>query len=282
MKAWPVPYRELEVPTRFGTTHVVVSGRADAAPLVLLHGYWATLTMWAPNVADFARDYCVYAIDVMGQPSKTVPTEPVRSARDYVTWLTEMLDALHLNRVSLVGMSYGGWLAMKFTVDRSQRVTKLVLLSPGGFLPMVRQFSLRGMLMVFLPSRVTVNSFMRWLGFRAGDGDVFDLMYLGLKHFRVPRETALVMSNALSDDELRSLPVPTLLLFGEREVICDPAAALTRARRLIPHLEGELVPASSHDMYARQREIVDARVLDFLSHDFLSNVRRRVPDLVVA
>jgi pimeloyl-ACP methyl ester carboxylesterase len=277
-----VPYRELEVPTRFGTTHVVVSGRADAAPLVLLHGYWATLTMWAPNVADFASDYCVYAIDVMGQPSKTVPTEPIRSARDYVTWLTETLDALHLNRVSLMGMSYGGWLAMKFTVDRPQRVKKLVLLSPGGFLPMVRQFSLRGMLMVFLPSRVTVNSFMRWLGFRAGDGDVFDLMYLGLKHFRIPRETALVMSDALSDEELRSLRVPTLLLFGEREVIYDPAVALTRARRLISQFEGELVPASSHDMYVGQREIVDARVLDFLSHDFLSNERRRVPDLVVA
>src|SRR5262249_33626355 len=87
MRAWPVPYREFEVPTRFGMTHVVVSGRADAEPLVLLHGYWATLTMWAANVADFSRDYCVYAIDVMGQPSKTVPAEPVRSAQDYVTWL---------------------------------------------------------------------------------------------------------------------------------------------------------------------------------------------------
>src|SRR5262249_8331666 len=38
MGKWPVPYRELELPTRFGPTHVVVSGRADAPPLVLLHG----------------------------------------------------------------------------------------------------------------------------------------------------------------------------------------------------------------------------------------------------
>ena len=54
-------------------THVVVSGPKDAPPLVLLHGYWATSTMWSPNIADFSKDYRVYAIDVMGQPSKSIP-----------------------------------------------------------------------------------------------------------------------------------------------------------------------------------------------------------------
>lgn len=157
---------------------MVVSGPADAPTLALLHGYWATLTMWAANVADFRSDYRVYAVDVMGQPSKSVPTDPIRNARDYVTWLTETLDALHLDRVSLVGMSYGGWLAMKFAVAAPERLSKLVLLSPGGFLPMVRQFSVRGMLMLFLPSRLTVNTFMRWLGFRAGDGNVLELSTL--------------------------------------------------------------------------------------------------------
>ena len=48
-------------------------------------------------------------------------------------------------------MSFGGWLALNYAVAAPERVQKLVLLSPGGFLPMVRQFSLRGMLMVFVP-----------------------------------------------------------------------------------------------------------------------------------
>ena len=42
-----------------------------------------------------------------------------------------------------------------------QRVRMLVLLSPGGLLPMVRQFSMRGVLMVALPTRLTVKSFFR-------------------------------------------------------------------------------------------------------------------------
>ena len=108
MKMWPVPYEALEIPTRFGMTHVIVSGPEDAPPLVLLHGYWATSTMWSPNIADFSKEYRIYAIDVMGQPSKSIPNEPVRNAADYVTWLTATLDALHLGRISLVGRTRSG------------------------------------------------------------------------------------------------------------------------------------------------------------------------------
>jgi pimeloyl-ACP methyl ester carboxylesterase len=66
------------------------------------------------------------------------------------------------------------------------------------------------------------------------------------------------------DDRLRAMRVPTLLLIGEHEVICDPATALGRARQLFVDAHGELVPRSSHDMCFSQHRIVDARVLDFL------------------
>ena len=265
MKFWPVPYEEMDIPSRFGMTHVIVSGPKDAPPLALLHGYWATSTMWAPNIADFSKDYRVYAVDVMGQPGKSIPAEAIRDAADYAAWLTATLDALHLDHVCLVGMSFGGWLALNYAVAAPARLRKLVLLSPGGFLPMVRQFSLRGMLMVFVPTRFTVKSFMRWLGFTATNARlVLELMYLGLKHFRVSPETARVMPTVFSDDELRVMRVPTLLLIGDHEVISAPATALARAHRLIPHFEGELVPHCRHEMCFSQYRIVDARVLNFL------------------
>ena len=274
MKSWPVIYEEMEIPSRFGMTHVVVSGSTEDPPLILLHGYWATLTMWTPNVADLSRGYRVYAIDVMGQPGRSVPGEPIRNAADYVAWLTATLDGLRLDRVSLLGMSYGGWLALTFAMASPERVRKLVLLSPAAsFLPMVKQFSLRGVLMVLCPSRFTVNSFMRWLGFddRLGTEEaqhaarrMLELMYLGAEHFLIPRETVGVAPTVFSDDELQAMHVPTLLLIGEREVIFDPRSALTRARRLMPDLEGALVPRSSHEMCFGQRDLVDGRILDFL------------------
>jgi pimeloyl-ACP methyl ester carboxylesterase len=274
MKLWPVAYDEIDIPTRFGTTHVIVSGPKDAPPLVLLHGYMATSMMWSPNIADFSKDYRVYAIDVMGQPSKSIPGEPIRNEADYAAWLTAVLNGLRLGRVFLAGMSYGGWLALNYAITAPERIQKLVLLSPGGgFVPMVRQFSLRGLLMVWFPTRFTVNSFMSWLGLNDRRGDtetrlalklVIDLMYLGLKHFRVPVETLRVMPVMFSEEQLRAMRVQTLLLVGEHEVICDPTAALDRARRLFPDVQAELVPRSSHEMCSSQHRIVDARVLDFL------------------
>lgn len=265
MQLWPVPCEKVDVRSRFGTTHVVICGPKTAPPLVLLHGYMATLTMWWPNIAAFSRDYRVYAIDVMGQPSKSRPNEPIGSIADFVSWLNATLDALELDRVFLVGMSFGGWLALNYAVAAPQRLRKLVLLSPGGLLPMVRQFTVRGMIMVWFPTRVTVNSFFRWLGFTdRAYANLLDLVCLGLKHFRMPIETARVMPAVVSDEALRTMKVPTLLLIGDHEVISDPARALARARRLIPDFEGKLVVGCRHDMCASRHDIVDARVLEFL------------------
>ena len=199
-------------------------------------------------------------------PARAFPPSRYETRADYAAWLTATLDALHLDRVCLVGMSFGGWLALNYAVAAPERVQKLVLLSPGGFLPMVRQFSLRGMLMVSFPTRFTVNSFMRWLGVtvRRDARPVLELMYLGLKHFRVPPETLRVMPTVFSDDQLRAMRVPTLLLIGDHEVISDPATALARARRLIPDFKANWCHGASHDMCFSQHRIVDARVLDFL------------------
>ncbi len=273
MKMWPVPYDEVDISNRFGLTQFVASGPMNAPPLVLLHGYWATLTMWTPNISAFSENHRVYAIDVMGQPGKSVPDEPIRNAADYVAWLTAVLDALHVDRISLAGMSYGGWLALDYAAAAPQRVQALVLLSPAAsLLPLVKQFALRGMVMLVLPTRFTVGAFMHWLGFKDGSDDrtgretkAIDLTYLGLKHFRFSRETVRIAPKVYSDSDLRAMQVPTLLLMGDREVIYDSTKALSRAQRLIPDLEGELVSGCSHDMTIRQHRRVDARVVEFLT-----------------
>src|SRR5918995_2225305 len=96
LKLWPVPYELMDITGRYGRTHLLASGPKDAPTLVLLHMFFTSLTQWAANVADLSRDYRVYAIDVMGQPSKSIPDQPIQSREDYVTWLSEVLDALDI------------------------------------------------------------------------------------------------------------------------------------------------------------------------------------------
>jgi pimeloyl-ACP methyl ester carboxylesterase len=225
--------------------------------------------MWAPNIGDLSRRHRVYALDTMGQPGKSVPSEPTGSAADYVRWLTATLDALRLDRVDLLGMSFGGWLALNYAAAVPGRVRKLVLLSPGGILPLSKQLGVRGLLMMLLPTRSMVSSLMRWAGMRDAPGEsddwrLIDLMYLGIKYFRMPQETLRVTANPLSDNQLRALHTPVLVLIGEDEVLYDAAAAMARASRLVPDFQGDLVPDCRHDMCASQSRTVDARVLEFL------------------
>ena len=50
LKRWPVPYEELDIPTRFGTTHLIASGSTSLPSLLLLHATGTSSTMWFPNI----------------------------------------------------------------------------------------------------------------------------------------------------------------------------------------------------------------------------------------
>ena len=273
MRYWPVPYESIDLTGYYGCTHLVVSGppAGDAPALVLLHGGRASLTMWARNVGDLSRDYRVYAIDVMGQPSKSIPDKTFKTRDDLIPWFTGVLDALKVSKASLVGQSYGGWFTLNYAIHVPERVNKIVLLSPAAcFRPLNLQHMLRGSLMFFFPSRWAMKRFKRWETCQenlknpenlAFDRDKVEQMYLGFRYFRCQGEAN---PDIFSDDELRSVPVPTLLLIGQEEVIYDPVASVERARKLIPHLEADLIPQASHDLAYYQAKVVDERILRFL------------------
>ncbi len=270
---WPAPYEEIDVRSRFGITHVLAAGRPDAPPLVLLHAFMFTSLIWGPYIGDFTKDHRIYAIDDMGQPGRSVPDEPVRDRRELLEWLTNTLDGLHLGPVPLAGISFGGWTALNAAILDPKRVRKLVLLSPAaGFQPLRRQFGLRAMLSGVIPTRRMMDSFMRWAGLEDTPGDevtgrLLDLMWVGGRSYRMPPETRSLMPTQFSDEELRGLEMPVLLLIGDREVIYDPVKALARARRLVPHLESDLIPDCSHDMAVSHPPLISTRVLAFLGTD---------------
>jgi pimeloyl-ACP methyl ester carboxylesterase len=153
-------------------------------------------------------------------------------------------------------------------------VNKIALLSPAAcFLPLNTQHALRGALMFFFPSRFAMKSFKLWETFpeniKSPENLAFfnaktEQLYLGFKHFHCQGEAN---PDTFSDDELRGLKTPTLLLIGQQEVIYDPIASIERARRLIPRLEADLIPHASHDLSYFQAGVVDERILKFMTEE---------------
>ncbi|HKH36267.1 MAG TPA: alpha/beta hydrolase [Rubrobacter sp.] len=272
MRLWPVPYESMNITGRYGRTHLVVSGPKDAPTLVLLHMFFTSLAQWVGNIADLSRDYRVYAIDVIGQPSKSIPDQPLKTRQDCVGWLSGILNALEIESTNMVGASFGGWFTLNYALGAPKRLNKIALLSPaGGLLPLVKQFYVRSMLNNFIPRRFVMDSFLRWSTYQENLRDpstrlimncLTDQMYLGSKYFHLQMGVGPWI--VFSDEELRGMQVPTLLLIGQQEAYYDPKVVLERARRLIRNFEGELLPRASHEMTISQHEIVDRRLLEFL------------------
>src|SRR5262245_35598781 len=134
---WPVRSENRLLSTSYGETFVRINGPSDGEPLMLLHGLSATSLMWIPYIASWSRTYRTFALDVIGDTGRSVPSKRMRRAEDYVHWLDEVVDRLQLQKVGVVGMSYGGWLAGQYALHARSRLKKLVLIAPAAtVLPM--------------------------------------------------------------------------------------------------------------------------------------------------
>lgn len=132
LDSWPVPCRETLLPTRQGETFVLTSGPDDGPPLVLLHGSATNSASWIGDVGIWSQQFRVHAIDMIGEPGLSAPSRPPLGSNVYAAWLDEVLNALGVTQAAVIGLSLGGWLAMDYAIRRPDRVSKLVLISPGG------------------------------------------------------------------------------------------------------------------------------------------------------
>jgi pimeloyl-ACP methyl ester carboxylesterase len=116
-----------------GGRRVWVASAGEGPPLVYLHGA-GDLDGWGPALSLLAADFTVYRPDHPGF-NRSDDDPSVDSVLDLAFAYLDLLDAMSLDRVHLVGHSLGGWTAAQLAVLASGRVTKLVLANPAGLRP---------------------------------------------------------------------------------------------------------------------------------------------------
>lgn len=269
LQDWPVPYEELDVPTRWGSTHVIVSGPPDASPLVLLPSFAATATVWRLNIEELSRCYRTYAVDVIGQPGKGWANRRLRDRQEYAQWLTELFDGLDIRRASIVGCSFGGFLALNQASLTPERVDRVVLISPVGtfasqFWKLIYSARIKRPLVNLLRrlTRSKTTASMADMGIRPRDMKWAALM--GVTMTGAFSQVSVIKPAVLGRRELRAIRAPALLLIGDAERLYAPQEMLARARKRMPGLEGAVVPGADHIAAMAQPEDVNDRILRFL------------------
>jgi len=270
-KEWPVPSETRTVETEEGKTFVRISGPADAPPLVLLPAGRTPSTCWMPLVESLAASHRTYAVDAIYDDGLSVSSRPIKTTEDAVTWLDRLFDALGLeSEITLMGISFGGWLAAEYLLHAPQRLERVAWVSPAGVVaPMSGEFIARSM-MCLIPSERTFRWVTRWIMADAAERepeffeDAVEEMALSEKCFKFrmwpgggPRK--------LSDEELATIDVPVLYLVGENERICNPDVALARLASVAPQIEAALISGAGHDAVWVQTDAVRDRLLDFVS-----------------
>lgn len=242
LAAWPVPHQRLTVPTRHGDTFVVASGDADASPLVLLHGSGSNSATWAGDVAHYSSRLRVYAVDIPGEPGKSAPNRFSWDGPAFVEWLDDLLDGLALDRVILGGMSLGGWAALRYGVDRPQRVERLVLIVPSGICQPRLSFTLRVVGLSLLGERG--HQRMKRLIFRDAPltQEAEQFFLLTARHFNFRAGAPPLFT----DQELSSLSMPVLYLAGVDDVLLDTRKTAARLQSLLPNVTVVLIQEDGH------------------------------------
>jgi len=199
---WPVPCEMRTIPTRHGDAFVIASGQGSASPLVLLHGAGANSAMWDGDIVEYSRHYRVYAVDLLGEPGKSAPSRPAWDGPAYAEWLDDVLAALEVEKAALLGISQGGWTALKFAAYQPERVEQFIILIMTNFRPRI------GLLPLF------------------------------------------------SDEELRRLTMPVLLLVGARDALRDGDKIAARMQKLVPDLTATIIPGAGHALFGTTPQVM--------------------------
>jgi pimeloyl-ACP methyl ester carboxylesterase len=103
----------------------------DGPAVLFIHGLLASQRHWSHLVERLSSDQRVVTPDLFGHGGSAKPTGDY-SLGAHAATLRDLLDTLHIDRVTLVGHSLGGGIAMQFWYLFPARVERLVLVSSGG------------------------------------------------------------------------------------------------------------------------------------------------------
>jgi pimeloyl-ACP methyl ester carboxylesterase len=260
--------------------HVAEAGEGE--PLLLLHGWPQHWYVWRhviPQLAPHARVVCP---DLRGFGWTDVPDsgyDRETMARDVLA----LLDELGLDRVSIAGHDWGGWIGFLLCLQRPERVARFVALGilppwpasdPRNLLELWRAAYQIPLALPWIGRRVVevgVRSFLRAASgsFSEEELDAFADRLTGeraraselLYRTFLLREALPVATGRYADIPLR---VPTLLVIGERD-IAIPTHVVRQQAADTPALELEVVGGAGHFIVDEKPDLVADRILGLAS-----------------
>lgn len=253
--------------------------QGEGYPLLLIHGGLADHRMWDDQMAAFAQHFRVIRYDMRGFGRSAMPAGVFSYHEDAYA----LLQALGIDRAAVLGLSFGGAIAIDLTLAHPESVTSLVLVASalGGY-----EFGEDTMLKideadaafdagdvaraVELENRIWIDGPFR----RPEEVDPLvrsRVAEMNASNYALPSDAGTLDPPSVpAVERLQEIHVPTLVLTGELDVP-DIGEIGTLLAERIPHATRQVIPGTAHHPNMEKPERFNATVLEFLSNTRAEN-----------
>ena len=260
-------YENVTVGTRLGDTHVLAVGPEDASPALFLPGgnfLNPTCLRW---FLPLTRECRLYAPDLVGQPGFSARERPSPSGDGHAFWVEDLLDGLGLERVPLVGLSYGAGVAIRAMGHSPERVSRAALVSPAavavGSVPRMLMEVAAPMLLYRL--RPTRKRLLRAAEPILTEPEDLAVRQLGEIYQHVKLDPGL--PRTATEEELEGFEGPVAVFASEHDVFFPAQAVLERAADIFPNLvHAERLKGCRHVPSEAGFQHTNQQILALLAH----------------
>ncbi|SIT88621.1 alpha/beta fold hydrolase [Pontibacter indicus] len=253
--------------------------------LIFIHGLGSYLPAWDKNVAELSKHYRCIAIDLPGY-GKSDKADITTGMASYADNVLALMDALKLERATLVGHSMGGQIAITAALKAPQRVKHLVLAAPAGIETFTDQQKQLFKMTVTpesvqktTPEQVVANF---KVNFHQMPADVQYMIDDRLKmaesaefgaYSKAVAGSVAAMVDEPVYEQLPQVQVPTLIIFGDNDALIPnrylnpnltTQAVAETARDRIPNSQLVMLPETGHFLQYEQAGAFNKAIRDFL------------------
>ncbi|SNZ00351.1 alpha/beta fold hydrolase [Flagellimonas pacifica] len=127
-----IPHENIDINTTYGNTRVIKTGNENGQKVVLFHGINAGAPLTLESVKKLRDDYLLFAIDTIGQATKSDETVLDIKDSSYAIWAEEVLRGLNIEQANFIGISYGSFILQKLITYKPETVSKCIFVVPSG------------------------------------------------------------------------------------------------------------------------------------------------------
>jgi len=232
--------------------------------ILILHGWGSCAKNWSQVKELLENQGCKgYVPDLPGF-GKNPPPEKAWSIGDYVEWVREFCEKQGLSQVFLVGHSFGGRIAVKFTIKYPEELRKLILCAPSGITPRRKTkiflFSILakiGNAIFSLPLLKKIQPLVR---------KVIYFIIREHDYYLAPGIMKETLKKVVKEDlkpYLDQIKTSTLIIWGEKDTWL-PVSDAYILKKEIKNSTLEIIPNVDHGINLEAPEILAEKILNFL------------------